>query len=574
MENNSNCSVQPSQSLVPSGLPGGFFIYNAVGDNELLFADYNLIKLFGCETFEELQKFTHNSFKGMVHFDDYKKIDSEIMAQTFNSDKKHDYIRYRIITKTGDIRYVEDFGHLLHGKNGEKIFYVFIVDLDKDEYFNRGRNSFAESQIFAMNKDSDRLTGLLNMASFYEQVQNGLSELTENETKNISFVHFDIVNFKIFNEKYGFQKGDELLCRIAFTIRQEFQHGFFARFSNDHFVVATNAENVEKIVENVHNIMLNIFKGIRVEIKAGIYHMESKSKEVGLACDQARIACNSIKHRYDKIYEIYKENIHKKLRMAQFVIDNIDTAVEKEYLKVFYQPIIRVSSEKICGYEALARWEDPVEGMLSPGSFIPPLEEYHMIHKVDLFVISKVCEDLSRMLDNNEKVVPVSVNLSRIDFELCDVFAFTEQLVTRYNLPRELLEIEITESSLNEDATALHEKVNQFREMGYHIWIDDFGSGYSSLNHLLDYEFDVIKLDLEFLRTYDKHIKAAELIRHIVQGALDMQVEPLQEGVETKEHFEFLKLIGCIRAQGYYFAKPMPLDESREFTKSKGLDWE
>ena len=161
-----------------------------------------------------------------------------------------------------------------------------------------------------------------------------------------------------------------------------------------------------------------------------------------------------------------------------------------------------------------------------------------------------------------------------MDFELCDIFTIIEQIAGRYGLSRDLLDIEITESALNNDSEHISEEVKKFKDAGYSIWIDDFGSGYSSLNHLLDFEFDVIKLDLEFLRTYDKHPKASELIRHIVQGALDMGVSPLQEGVETKEQLDFLSSIGCERAQGYYFAKPLPLNESIELTMSKGLGWE
>ena len=563
----------PEENSIPTGFPGGFFIYNAMGNQEIYFADQNVIELFGCKTIRELREYTGNSFRGMVHPEDVEKVESDVMSQTFNSEKQHDYVRYRIITKQGAIRYVEDFGHLLHGAGGQKIFYVYIVDVDKDEYYNRGRNSFAESQIFSMNRDADRLTGLLNMPAFYERVQKKIQE-REPGKKAMTFVHFDIVNFKVFNENYGFQRGDDLLCRMAYTIRNEFPGAEAARFSNDHFVVCTEAEDVPLHVENVHSTMLRILDGTRVEIKAGIYELEGSCTEVGLACDHARIACGMVKRRYDKIYGVYETALYERLRMQQYVLDNIDLAVEKEYLKVFYQPILRVETGKICGYEALARWDDPKMGMLSPGVFIATLEEFHMIHKADTFIIRKVCEDLCQLLEEGKPVVPVSVNLSRLDFELCDIFALTENFRSRYNLPRNLIDIEITESALNDDSSHLQREVQRFRGAGYHIWIDDFGSGYSSLNHLMNYEFDVLKLDLEFLRTYDKQPRTGRLIRHMVQLALDMGVVPLQEGVETKEHFDFLKSIGCKCVQGYYFAKPLPLEESRAFTQSKGLEWE
>ena len=160
--------------------------------------------------------------------------------------------------------------------------------------------------------------------------------------------------------------------------------------------------------------------------------------------------------------------------------------------------------------------------------------------------------------------MPVSINLSRLDFELCDIFEITERYRRLYNVPREMLDIEITESALGDDSTQLQAGVRNFRAAGYQIWVDDFGSGYSSLNNLLDYDFDVLKLDLEFLRTYDRNPRAAELIKCIVNGANDMGVAPLQEGVETAEQGKELIGLGCNYAQGYYYSKPIPMEEYEE----------
>ena len=567
--------LAPDENYIPTGLPGGFFIYNAQGDEEIYFAEQNVIELFGCKTIEEFREYTGNSFKGMVHPDDLDKIENEIQAQTFTSEKRHDYVRYRIRTKQGEVRYIEDFGHLLHGEGGRSFFYVYIVDVDKDEYYNRSRNSFAESQIFSMNRNTDRLTGLWNMATFYEKVQELISDDKVRNAAEYTFVHFDILNFKLFNENYGFQRGDDLLCRMAYTIRNVFPKGsIMARFSNDHFVVCTEASNVTELVTQIHNTMAAILDGIRVEIKAGIYVLEDSCKEVGIACDHARMACSTVKKRYDLVYSVYDVNLYEKLRLQQYVVDHIDEAVEKEHIKVFYQPVIRVETGEICGYEALARWIDPKMGFLSPGDFIPTLEEYRLIYKVDSFIIKKICEDYSNLIESGEPVVPVSVNLSRLDFDLCNIFEITEQYRYLYNVPRDMLDIEITESALNDETELLKQEIGRFRNAGYHIWIDDFGSGYSSLNTLLDYDFDVLKLDLEFLRTFDKNPRTAELLKYIVYGACEMGVEPLQEGVETAVHYDFLKSVGYERAQGYYFAKPMPMDESRAFMREKGYKWE
>ncbi|MBR5091223.1 MAG: GGDEF and EAL domain-containing protein [Ruminiclostridium sp.] len=575
MSDDTKLTVGKDENYIPTGLPGGFFIYNAGKTDEIYFAEENVIKLFGCETMAEFRDFTGNSFKGMVHPEDYDKIQNEIQSQTMTIEKRHDYVRYRIVDKQGNTHYIEDFGHLLHGENGMSFFYVFIVDIDKNEYLNRSRNSFAETQIFSMNQNNDRLTGLYNMATFYQKVQELISDPVKRVQAKFTFVHMDITNFKIFNERYGFQRGDDLLCRVAYTIRNIFgDNSIISRFSNDHFVVCTVAENVGEMVTEVHDAVLQIIEGTRVEIRAGIYELEDTCTEVGLACDHARLACNTVKHRYDVIYSIYDVTLYEKLRKQQYVVDYVDDAIEKEYIKVFYQPVIRVATGEICGYEALARWIDPKFGFLSPADFIETLEKFHLIHKIDSYVVKKVCEDYNILRDHGEPIVPVSINLSRLDFELCDIVDVIENYRRLYNVPREMLDIEITESALNAKNDHLKNEIRKFRTSGFQIWIDDFGSGYSSLNTLMEYDFDVLKLDMEFLRTYDKNPRTGALINYIVYAAVEMGVKPLCEGVETQEHYDFLKDIGCERAQGYFFGKPMPLEETRNFTRAKGLRWE
>ena len=563
-----------NHNSIPVGLPGGFFIYNAEGDEEILFADENVIRLFGCSDIDELREYTGNSFKGMVLPEDLGKVQNEIQAQTMTAEKQHDYVRYRIRSKSGTIHYLEDFGHLLHGEGGQKYFYVFVADIDRDEYLNRSRNSFAEAQVFSMNQNTDRLTGLLNMSSFYQKVQAVISDPENRRNNKYSFIHLDIASFKIFNERYGFQRGDDLLCRVAYTIRNIFSDGICARFSNDHFAVCTCAQNVKELIVEAHNTILGIIDGTHVEIRAGIYELEDSCTEVGLACDHARLACSTVKNRYDMICSVYDVKLYEKLRLQQYIVDHIDEAVEKEYIKVFYQPVIRVMTGEICGYEALARWQDPKFGMLSPASFIETLEKFHLIHKIDCFIVKKVCEDYCALQAAGEPLVPVSVNLSRLDFELCSIREIVENYRSLYGVPHDMLDIEVTESALNDKSDHLKNECRRFRDCGYQLWIDDFGSGYSSLNTLMEYDFDVLKLDMEFLRTYEKNPRTGHLLNYIGYVAGEMGVQPLTEGVETEEHYEFLKGIGCEKAQGYYFCKPLPMQESREMTRSKGLKWE
>ena len=242
----------PQSNKIPVGVKGGFFIYEATDAEKILWADGNVIELFGCKNLEELRDYTRNSFSGMVFPEDLPKIKNTIQSQTMYGERRHDYVRYRITPKTGGLRYVEDFGHLLRTEDGKSYFYVFMVDVEQSEYFNRAKNSYAEAQIFVQNLDTDSLTGLYNMSQFYQKVQVIITN-PENRKKGINFIHFDVANFKLFNERYGFTKGDELLCQVARIIRKTFPEHLVARFSNDHFVVCAEG-NKESIIAKIDQI--------------------------------------------------------------------------------------------------------------------------------------------------------------------------------------------------------------------------------------------------------------------------------------------------------------------------------
>lgn len=239
------------------------------------------------------------------------------------------------------------------------------------------------------------------------------------------------------------------------------------------------------------------------------------------------------------------------------VIAHLDEAIENHWIQVYYQPVIRTMTGELCGMEALARWIDPHIGFLSLGSFIPVLEQVRLIHRLDAFVLDEVCRTLRQRLDENLPITPVSFNLSRYDFDMVDVFDLIENTRKKYAVPRDFLHIEITESVLSQDSSTVHRTLNHLRREGYEIWLDDFGSGYSSLNILRDYTVDLIKLDMGFLRNFTE--KSRSIISSVINMAKNLGVKTLAEGVETKEHADFLASIGCGRQQGYYYGKPRPL---------------
>ena len=245
--------------------------------------------------------------------------------------------------------------------------------------------------------------------------------------------------------------------------------------------------------------------------------------------------------------------------IAEYVIKNIDTALENGWIKVYYQPVIRSLTGQLCGAESLARWDDPNIGFLSPDKFIGALEASRQIHKLDCFIVNKVCSDIAERINNGLDAVPVSVNFSRLDFEASDMLKVLEDAITKYDIPKDYIHVEITESMIVSDADLMRRVINSFRDAGYEVWMDDFGSGYSSLTLLKDYYFDTLKMDMDFLKSFTDRSKS--IMTSAISMAKDINIMTLAEGVETAEQVEFLKCIGCGMLQGYFYGQPMPVDK-------------
>ena len=258
--------------------------------------------------------------------------------------------------------------------------------------------------------------------------------------------------------------------------------------------------------------------------------------------------------------------------ISDYIVNKIDEALQLEWIKVHYQPVIRSLTGELCGFESLARWEDPQLGRLAPDKFIGALEDCKQIYKLDCYMVDKVCRDIHDRFDAGLEMVPVSINFSRLDFLICDMLDIVEKAVEKYDIPRDYIHIEITESMVVSDGELMRRIIDRFRDKGYGIWMDDFGSGYSSLNLLKDFSFDVLKMDMKFLSSFN--VKSKSIMRSVVNMAKDIGIMTLAEGVETIEEADFLKEIGCGRLQGYYFGKPEPLDVVFEHLKEKGIKTE
>ncbi len=407
----------------------------------------------------------------------------------------------------------------------------------------------------------DELTGLHNLNGILSHLQ---SHDKYAASSSSVIIYLNVMNFKSFNQRYGFVGGNEYLRGVAMEIQDIFSDELAARTSGDQFIIlgkSLDEKEIMRRLDRLREAVVRHEKGLHMRIKAGIYMATGDEKDPVVMVDRAKIACDDIIRVYDKDNNVYDDALNKRNELRQYVIDNFESAFKNRYFKVYYQKEVRAVTGKVCGYEALARWQDPVMGIISPAIFVEVLENVHLVHKLDTYIIDMVCEDLREDIDSGYAVEPISVNLSQLDFELCDILADVDRCRAKYDIPIELLHIEVTESAISSGSVFLGEQIKRFRDAGYEVWMDDFGAGYSSFNNLKDFDFDMLKIDMNFLRSFDTNKRSRVILASIVNMAKELGIHTLAEGVETKEQYEFLKRIGCEKLQGYLFGKPKPVSE-------------
>ncbi|MBQ3447134.1 MAG: EAL domain-containing protein [Synergistaceae bacterium] len=272
------------------------------------------------------------------------------------------------------------------------------------------------------------------------------------------------------------------------------------------------------------------------------------------------MACDSIKREYGTTIQYYDGKMDENFQLQEHILASFTDALENGRLKVYLQPVVDVETGKIASYEALTRWEDPQYGRLSPANFLYVLEEQHLIHRLDGFVIEKVCEELKRRKDSGEEIVPVSLNLSRLDFELTDIVRVIEDAVSRNGIHQDMLRFELTESLIAVDMDAMKVEADRLRHHGFKVWMDAFGAGYSSLKVLKDFTLDGLKIDMDMIKSINDE-RSHIIIAAVIEMARKLGIPALSKGVETREQLKFLKEAGCDLAQGYLFGRPAPIKE-------------
>jgi diguanylate cyclase (GGDEF)-like protein len=415
----------------------------------------------------------------------------------------------------------------------------------------------------------DRLTGLYSKEFFYRRAK---ELLLRNPEQKYDIICSDIENFKLVNDVLGIPSGDRLLCSTAERYKEfDLKNGISGRLNADQFICMKERQQnyteewflqLEQQVKESSGIN-------NIVIKWGIYPIEDRTLSVEQMCDRALLAVRSIKGKYGKYFAAYDEELRNKLLREQSITDSMESALAKGQFEIYLQPKYRMKDHVLAGAEALVRWIHPEWGILLPGQFIPLFEKNGFITKLDEYVWERACELLWDWEQRGYGMIPLSVNVSRADFYNADLASILLDTVKNYNLSPSLLHLEITESAYTENPMQIIETVKQLRELGFIIEMDDFGSGYSSLNMLNQMPIDVLKLDMQFVQSETAKPIKQSILRFVMDIARSMELDTVAEGVETPEQLERLKEIGCNYAQGYYFSKPIPYRDFEALLKTR-----
>lgn len=413
----------------------------------------------------------------------------------------------------------------------------------------------------------DSLTGLYNKEYFYQSATEYLQEHPEEE---LLIACTDIKDFKMINDFFGTKMGDEVLIHFAKQLKaQDEQVIMYGRLGNDIFgLLIRKAEfNEEVFVRDVQEMFTSCvdettaFPTINY---VGIYEIKDRTLPISVMCDRARMAIASIKGDYHKRVAYYNDALRERILHEQELIADLEAAITQEQFKMYLQP--QMSTEgKLLGAEALMRWMHPVKGMIMPGDFIPVFEKNGLISEVDKFIWEVACKQLRKWKDEGRTDLYISVNISPRDFYLLNIHQIFTELVDKYDLDPQNIKLEITETAIVMDFKRQLELIERLRKTGFVVEMDDFGSGYSSLNMLKDIHVDVLKIDMAFLRKAKDEERSKKILQMIISLSKQLDMPVITEGVETAEQVAFLTEMGCDMFQGYYFARPMEVEKFEEF---------
>ncbi|MBU5479491.1 EAL domain-containing protein [Eubacterium sp. MSJ-13] len=406
----------------------------------------------------------------------------------------------------------------------------------------------------------DTLTGVYSKETFAKKVK---EVLKNNKQKKYAILYSDIENFQLLKDLFGEKTGDNLLVFMAKVLKHYVSKDeICGRIENEHFVILKEYDkkslhsDIDTIVRTINDFPVNM----NLRLRFGIYLVDNTKMSMHAMINRAILAVDTIRGRYGRYIAYYDKKIWEKQVHEQEILNCMEDAIKEEQFKVYFQPKYDLNSEKVAGAEALVRWIHPEKGFMNPGGFIPLFETNGFITELDKFVWDKTCEYIQGWKEKGYPVVPVSVNVSRTDIYNPDFMDIIMGIIKKHGLEPENIHLEITETAYTENPHQIIEVVKKLKLLGFVIEMDDFGSGYSSLNMLNELPIDILKLDMGFVQG-DLSMNSNNILSFIISLAKWMDYAVVAEGIETEEQIQMLRNMDCNFVQGYYYAKPMPPEE-------------
>ena len=561
-------NYSPEERKILESLEQPLAIYQVVDRRVVtLVVSDGFCKLLGYGTREQaVYDMDHDMYKD-THPDDKDRIASAALHfAEGGADAVYDVV-FR--TKAGagagyDYQVIHARGTHIYPEPGVQIAQVWYMD--EGEYrqgdetsatgINKALNGALHEESILKASRYDPLTGLPNLAWFFTRSEIEKARL-QAENRQGALLYIDLAGMKYFNHRNGFAEGDKLLKALAGVLQSVFGKENCCHVGADRFAAAAAEELLPGQLERFRTEALTMNDGITLPIRVGVYSTAIEDVPISTAYDRAKMSCDAIRKTDVLAVNYFSAEVSETIRRRQYIEQNIDKAIREKWIQVYFQPIVRAMNQRVCNEEALARWIDPNEGFLSPAEFIPQLESAGLIYKLDLCILEQVLEKMKKQAEYGLTVPPHSINLSRSDFESCDIVEEIRKRVDDSGTARNQICIEITESVIGSDFDFMKEQVERFRSLGFPVWMDDFGSGYSSLDVLQSITFDLIKFDMSFMRKLDQGENAKIILTELMKMATSLGVDTVCEGVETEEQARFLQEIGCSKLQGFYFCKPI-----------------
>ena len=509
-----------------------------------------------------LEWFSESQFE-RLHPDDVGNV---INASKLFAEHKGEYkVMFRSKHMDG-YHYIHAVGEWMTMDDGTELAVIVYTDINESgntiTALAEQYNLFKQDTFF-----TDPLTNLPNINYLNGFADEKVHSLFVSEKIPV-LIYVDVNSMQSYNYQYGVAEGDKLLKLTAKVLTDSFPGALVARSAEDHFIVVTTMEEREQLTAAIDRANRRIKKeafGNTTGFQAGIsvYNRDMRTTE---AIDHAKHAMKRMGTDLNTVYRFFRPEADELYWKQRYIVENFDTALEKGWFRVYYQKIASVKTGKKTYMEALARWVDPARGIISPGEILPVLKKYHLIHKMDLYIFEQVCREVRIRYETGVKLCPVSVNFSRQDFDHVDVAKELDQIISRYDIAQYGIDknyfiIEITEQDMAMATDHFYDQLKQIKQSGFRLWLDDFGSGYSSLNVFSKFDVDLIKFDMDLLRNLDEHGGVnREIMRAMVEISRKMGISTLAEGMETEEQYEFLEQINCDYLQGFAFHRPEPLD--------------